>query len=325
MEITLGQDDEANRFSARATRYARLGVNAGAFAARVGANRLSGADRGDDARAFTEALGRDEGPDDEGRAIARDNPRGAAGRLFRAVDEPAVAGARRWAPPSSSGACRPNSAPTGAAKFAEFDLTPAAAASLGQVHRATTLAGEKVACKLQYPDMASAVEADLTQLKLLFSLHRRMGAAIDTREVSHEIAERLREELDYEREAKLAALYRLMLADQAGRARARGRRGTLVATPADARMDGRREAARVRGELGRDARAARDAAVRGVVASVPALRRHPRRSASRQLFRRRDRAGAGAADRGAQSLRLRLRAHLPAALRQRRRRALSRR
>ena len=99
-------------------------------------------------------------------------------------------------------------------RFAEFDLKPAAAASLGQVHKARTLDGEPLACKLQYPEMASAVETDLSQLDLLFSLHRRMGAAIDTHEIAQEIRERVREELDYEREAKVAELYGLMLADR---------------------------------------------------------------------------------------------------------------
>ena len=98
-------------------------------------------------------------------------------------------------------------------RFAEFDLKPAAAASLGQVHRAVSLDGEPLACKLQYPEMASAVETDLAQLDLLFSLHRRMSSAIDTREIAGEIRERVREELDYEREAKVATLYGLMLAD----------------------------------------------------------------------------------------------------------------
>ena len=49
-------------------------------------------------------------------------------------------------------------------KFADFDLHPTAAASLGQVHRATAHDGERLACKLQYPDMASAVEAPFTFL-----------------------------------------------------------------------------------------------------------------------------------------------------------------
>jgi predicted unusual protein kinase regulating ubiquinone biosynthesis (AarF/ABC1/UbiB family) len=62
--------------------------------------------------------------------------------------------------------------------------------------------------------MASAVETDLSQLDLLFSLHRRIGGAIETRNIAREIRERVREELDYEREAKVARLYRLMLADR---------------------------------------------------------------------------------------------------------------
>jgi predicted unusual protein kinase regulating ubiquinone biosynthesis (AarF/ABC1/UbiB family) len=99
-------------------------------------------------------------------------------------------------------------------RFSEFDLKPAAAASLGQVHKARTLAGEEVACKLQYPEMASAVETDLSQLDVLFSLHRRMSAAIDTREIAREIRERVREELDYVREAKVARLYARMLAEK---------------------------------------------------------------------------------------------------------------
>lgn len=97
-------------------------------------------------------------------------------------------------------------------RFAEFDLKPAAAASLGQVHRATTLDGVQVACKLQYPDMESAVEADISQLEILFGLHRRMGAAIDTSEIAKEISARVREELDYRREARHVALYQNMLA-----------------------------------------------------------------------------------------------------------------
>ena len=113
-------------------------------------------------------------------------------------------------PPPHAGGARGGLAPG----FGEFDLRPAAAASLGQVHRAASLSGERLACKLQYPDMASAVETDLAQLDLVFSLHRRVGAAIDTREIAREIRERVREELDYQREAKIARLYRIMLADR---------------------------------------------------------------------------------------------------------------
>ena len=98
-------------------------------------------------------------------------------------------------------------------KFSNFEHHPAAAASLGQVHRASAHDGSALACKLQYPDMKSAVEADLRQLEWLFALHRRMEPVIDTSEIGKEIAARLREELDYEREARHVALYRTMLAD----------------------------------------------------------------------------------------------------------------
>eukprot|EP01036_Dinobryon_divergens_P058111 gene58111-biopygen48195 len=57
-------------------------------------------------------------------------------------------------------------------RFAEFERHPAAAASLGQVHRATALDGTRLACKLQYADMQSAVEADLAQLQILFERGR---------------------------------------------------------------------------------------------------------------------------------------------------------
>jgi predicted unusual protein kinase regulating ubiquinone biosynthesis (AarF/ABC1/UbiB family) len=96
-------------------------------------------------------------------------------------------------------------------EFASFEHHPAAAASLGQVHRARAHDGSELACKLQYPDMQSAVEADLRQLNLIFAIHRRMDPAIDTTEIAKEIGARIREELDYRREAKHVALYRAML------------------------------------------------------------------------------------------------------------------
>jgi len=98
-------------------------------------------------------------------------------------------------------------------RFAQFEHHPAAAASLGQVHRARAHDGADLACKLQYPDMQSAVEADLQQLGILFAIHRRMDPAIDTSEIAQEIGARIREELDYRREAKHVMLYRAMLSD----------------------------------------------------------------------------------------------------------------
>ncbi len=105
--------------------------------------------------------------------------------------------------------------PNWRARFAEFELTPAAAASLGQVHRAVSHDRRGLAVKLQYPDMQSAVESDLGQLRLLLGLGRKMFGAIDTREVAEEIAERIREELDYAHEAAAMSLYGAFFASRA--------------------------------------------------------------------------------------------------------------
>lgn len=101
-------------------------------------------------------------------------------------------------------------------KFSSFEKTAAAAASLGQVHRAVSFSGDKLACKLQYPDMETVVEADLNQLKLILNLFERFDGSVSTSEAYAEIADRLREELDYKREARNVALYAKMLTDVEG-------------------------------------------------------------------------------------------------------------
>jgi len=101
-------------------------------------------------------------------------------------------------------------------QFDSFDRQAARAASLGQVHRAVALDGRELACKLQYPDMSSAVEADLQQLKLIFAIYRRYDSGIDPSEIHREISDRLREELDYQREARHIHLYRHMLSEEQG-------------------------------------------------------------------------------------------------------------
>ena len=98
-------------------------------------------------------------------------------------------------------------------KFTSFGQDAAAAASLGQVHRGTLPDGTDVACKLQYPDMPSIVDADLKQLRLAMNLYQRMDSAIQGADIYTEIAERLREELDYLREAAQMRLYQIMLAN----------------------------------------------------------------------------------------------------------------
>jgi predicted unusual protein kinase regulating ubiquinone biosynthesis (AarF/ABC1/UbiB family) len=93
-------------------------------------------------------------------------------------------------------------------KFKSFEQAARAAASLGQVHQAVSLDDRLLACKLQYPDMTSTVEADLRQLKLIFKVYESTIGAIDTQDIFQEVADRLREELDYELEAKHMSRYR---------------------------------------------------------------------------------------------------------------------
>ena len=99
-------------------------------------------------------------------------------------------------------------------KFSSFNQEAVAAASLGQVHKAESLDGQTVACKLQYPDMNSAVEADLKQLRLAMSIYQRYDNAINASEIYKELSARIREELDYVREGRNMALYRLMLSNE---------------------------------------------------------------------------------------------------------------
>lgn len=101
-------------------------------------------------------------------------------------------------------------------KFKKFDIEAAHAASLGQVHRAVARDGTLLACKLQYPDMSSVVEADLKQLKLALALFSGIDRKIDTAQVQAELADRMREELAYGLEAKHIALYRQILAGAGG-------------------------------------------------------------------------------------------------------------
>ena len=82
-------------------------------------------------------------------------------------------------------------------RFRAFDLNAAAAASLGQVHRAVATDGRRLACKLQYPDMDVAVDADLRGLDLALRVLQQYQQALTMGSVRAELEARLREELDY--------------------------------------------------------------------------------------------------------------------------------
>jgi predicted unusual protein kinase regulating ubiquinone biosynthesis (AarF/ABC1/UbiB family) len=86
--------------------------------------------------------------------------------------------------------------------FRDFDERAFAAASIGQVHRATTIDGDDVAVKIQYPGVAEAVDTDLRNAMMLLPLVKRLAPGLDAKALAAEMRERIGEELDYELEAQ---------------------------------------------------------------------------------------------------------------------------
>jgi predicted unusual protein kinase regulating ubiquinone biosynthesis (AarF/ABC1/UbiB family) len=209
------KDTEENRLSARAARYVRVGTNVGAVAARVAGQRLLGLEGNDssNAAALAQALGGLKGPIMKVAQLLATIPEALPAEYAQELSQ-----LQSQAPPMGPAFVRRRMVaelgPDWAKRFASFSSEPAASASLGQVHRAVAHDGRALAVKLQYPDMQSAVEADLAQLKLVFALHARMNPAIDTAEIITEISARLREELDYRLEARHTALYAHIFRDE---------------------------------------------------------------------------------------------------------------
>lgn len=206
---------EDNRFSSRLKRYAQVSTKLGGLATRYLGPQMFGSGVQDEkfAADLTKALGGLKGPVMKVAQILSTVPDMMPQEY---VDE--------------LGALQSNAPPMGwlfvrrrmrselgndwETRFQSFDKEPFAAASLGQVHKATSLDRAPLACKLQYPDMASTIEADLSQLKFILSLYQKYKGALDTTEVFHEISDRLREELDYKNEAKNITLFAKILADE---------------------------------------------------------------------------------------------------------------
>lgn len=206
--------DENNRLAGRVKRYARVSGNLGGMAARIAGRKALGRSQDHPANAaeLTRILGGLKGPLMKVAQMLATVPDLLPEEYLSELAQlQAQAPAMGW-----SFVKRRMRAELGAdwrEKFTRFDREAAAAASLGQVHRAEGPAGRRLAVKLQYPDMPSAIEADLKQLKMILALYRRMDNTIETSEIREEIGARLREELDYDLEARHMALYRIMLAD----------------------------------------------------------------------------------------------------------------
>lgn len=197
----------------RLARYARLATVLGRFISRLAAERYLGVEHDTLARELSDALGRLRGPIVKVVQLLATIP-GALPAEYVAE----LMKLQSQAPPMGwTFVNRRMAGELGAdwrRKFAEFERRAAAAASLGQVHRATGLDGRRLACKLQYPEMATALEADLRELDLALSILQRYQSALIMDNIRAELGERLREELDYMLEARHMAFYRDLLRSQ---------------------------------------------------------------------------------------------------------------
>lgn len=198
----------------KVARYARVGTAAGGLAAKLAGQKYFGIgiDKAAHADGLRTALGNMKGPLLKVAQLLSTIPNALPREYAEELRQ-----LQSNAPPMGPAFVRRRmAAELGAnwrTQFADFDETASAAASLGQVHRATLKDGTATACKLQYPDMQSTVSADLDQLKVFFAVFEKYDRAIITDEIYDEMAERLYEELDYTREAKHARLYAHILAD----------------------------------------------------------------------------------------------------------------
>ncbi len=101
-------------------------------------------------------------------------------------------------------------------RFRNIDLHPMASASIGQVHRATTLEGEDIVLKIQYPGVDESIESDVDNLRSLLRMTRLVGSDIDLDGITQEVKAELRREVDYERELRCLTGYAALLGERPG-------------------------------------------------------------------------------------------------------------
>jgi predicted unusual protein kinase regulating ubiquinone biosynthesis (AarF/ABC1/UbiB family) len=208
---------EESTLGARVRRYARVGAAMGGLAVELAGKRYLGLslDRGRHASELAGALGGLKGPLMKVAQLLSTIPDALPSEYVSELSQ-----LQANAPPMGWPFVRRRMAAElgedWLGHFKAFERAAARAASLGQVHRAVARDGRALAVKLQYPEMASVVAADVAQLKLVFALYERYDKAVSTRNIHAEHAERLGEELDYEREARHMRLYAEMLRAERG-------------------------------------------------------------------------------------------------------------
>ena len=198
--------DESNKFSKRFKRYTNLSTSAGLLAIKFAGSKLFKPENRKNATQLSEMLGQLKGPVMKVAQLLSTVPDLLPSEYTKALGE-----LQSNAPPMGwNFVKRRMKTELGVdweKKFKFFEKEPFAAASLGQVHLAKDNNKNLLACKLQYPDMDSIVDADLNQLKLIFNIYKKIDSSIDTSNILKEISLRLREELDYSREKKHLELY----------------------------------------------------------------------------------------------------------------------
>ncbi len=206
-----------NTWGSRLIRYGRVSGTMAGLATKIAGERFWGLkiEREDHARELMLALGNLKGPLMKVAQILATIPEALPPEYAEALRQlQSEAPSMGW--PFVRRRMKGELGPDWEQKFQSFEKEASAAASLGQVHKAKAHDGRDLACKLQYPDMHSAIKADLDQLKMIFSLYQYYDDSIRTEKIHAELSERLFEELDYTREARQCRLYRWMLRDESG-------------------------------------------------------------------------------------------------------------
>ena len=218
-------DTERNRLSARAARYARVGANVGGVAARIAGARFFGLDldRGRNAAELAAALGGLKGPIMKVAQLLATIPDALPPEYVTELSK-----LQSQAPPMGwAFVKRRMTAELGAGLAEEIRRASSIIRrrprrSARCIARARTTAPRwPASCNI--PTCSRRSRPICKQLDLLFAIHRRMDPAIDTTEIAKEIGARIREELDYRREAKHVALYRAHARGRSTRSACRGR------------------------------------------------------------------------------------------------------
>ncbi len=211
----MNQEREKSSLGHRIGRYGKVSGTMASLAAKLAGEKYLGLkiEREDHAQQLMMALGNLKGPLMKIGQILATIPEALPPEYARAFQElQSNAPPMGW--PFVRRRMKTELGPDWESRFKSFERGSSAAASLGQVHKAVTHDDRLIACKLQYPDMRAAIDTDLNQLKIIFSIYEKYDSAISTRLIREELAERLYEELDYEREARHCKLYSHMLRDE---------------------------------------------------------------------------------------------------------------